>query len=78
MDEFLLFAVLAFESELIDLVQLTAACRAWAADKSKPLAELLVARGWLTARDCEFVESLVERKLVKHHSDPLAVVYTQL
>ena len=65
----LLFAVLAFESELLDLPQLTAACRAWAADKSKPLSELLVARGWLTARDCEFVESLVERKLAKHQHD---------
>ncbi len=66
----LLFAVLAYESELIDLVQLTAACRAWAADKCKPLAELLVARGWLSDRDREFVESLVERKLAKHQHDP--------
>jgi len=41
----LLFAVLAFEDELIDLQQLTAACRAWAGDKSKPLADLLVERG---------------------------------
>ncbi|MGZ0174606.1 MAG: hypothetical protein ACKVHE_34320 [Planctomycetales bacterium] len=45
----LLFAVLAFEDELIDLQQLTAACRAWAGDKSKPLAELLVDRDWVTA-----------------------------
>ena len=36
----LLFAVLAFESELIDLVQLTSACHAWAVDKSQPLAEM--------------------------------------
>ena len=41
----LLFAVLAFEDELIDLQQLTAACKAWAADKSKSLADLLVERG---------------------------------
>ncbi len=40
----LLFVVLAFESELIDLPQLTAACRAWAADKSKPLSELGASR----------------------------------
>ena len=37
----LLFVVLAFESELIDLPQLTAA---WAADKSKPLSELGASR----------------------------------
>ena len=52
----LLFAVLAFESDLIDLAQLTAACRAWVADKSKPIADLLVERGWITAEDRGFVE----------------------
>ena len=66
----LLFAVLAFESELIDLAQLTSACRAWAADKSKPLAEMLVERGWLTPKNCEFIEELVARKLAKHQHDP--------
>lgn len=32
----LLFAVLAFENEFLDLVQLTSACRAWSTDKSQP------------------------------------------
>ncbi len=68
-EKHLLFAVLAFESELIDLSQLTAACRAWAKDKSKPLADLLVQRGWITAADREFVEKQVERKLAKHQHD---------
>ena len=66
----LLFAVLAFENDFIDLAQLTAACRAWASDKSKPLAELLVERGWLTADDLAFVEKAVDRKLAKHQDDP--------
>ena len=65
----LLFAVLAFESEFLDLTQLTSACRAWAENKSRPLADLLVARGWLTAEDRVFVEKLLERKLVKHQND---------
>ena len=55
-EKHLLFAVLAFESDLIDLAQLTAACRAWVADKSKPIADLLVERGWITAEDRGFVE----------------------
>jgi len=66
----LLFAVLAFEDELIDLQQLTAACRAWASDKSKPLADLLVERGWITAEHRRFLEDKAERKLAKHQNDP--------
>lgn len=66
----LLFAVLAFENDLIDLAQLTAACRAWAADKSKPLADVLVERGWLTADDRAFVDKAVDRKLAKHQNNP--------
>jgi hypothetical protein len=66
----LLFAVLAFESELLDLAQLTAACQAWANDKSKPLAELLVERGWITESEREFLERQAERKLAKHQNDP--------
>jgi serine/threonine protein kinase len=66
----LLFAVLAFEDELIDLQQLTAACRAWAGDKSKPLAELLVERGWVTAEHRKFLEEKAERKLARHQNDP--------
>jgi serine/threonine protein kinase len=66
----LLFAVLAFESELLDLPQLTAACRAWAADKSKPIADLLVERGWITTEDRGFIEKQLDRKLAKHQHDP--------
>ncbi len=65
----LLFAVLAFESELLDLAQLTSACRAWAEDKSKLLSDLLVERGWLTLKNREFIDELVDRKLAKHQHD---------
>ena len=54
----LLFAVLAFESELLELAQLTSACRAWAEDKSKVLSDLLVERGWLTLKNREFIDEL--------------------
>jgi serine/threonine protein kinase len=66
----LLFAVLAFEDELIDLQQLTAACRAWADDKSKPLADLLVERGWINDDDRKFLEKQASKKLAKHQNDP--------
>ena len=65
----LLFAVLAFESELLDLAQLTSACREWAEDKSKLLSDLLVERGWLTPKNREFIDELVDRKLAKHQHD---------
>lgn len=68
-EQHLLFAVLAYECELLDLSQLTAACRIWSADKSKPLAELLVRRGWITAADREFLDKQVARKLAKHQHD---------
>ncbi|HQX50084.1 MAG TPA: protein kinase, partial [Planctomycetaceae bacterium] len=66
----LLFAVLAFESDLLSLPQLTAACRVWAADKSQSLADLLVRRGWISAEDRAFIEKQLERKLAKHQDDP--------
>ena len=69
-EQHLLFAVLAFEDDLIDLQQLTAACRAWAGDKSKPLADLLVERGWVTAEHRRFLEEKAERKLARHQNDP--------
>lgn len=68
-EKHLLFAVLAFECDLIDLAQLTAACRAWVANKLVPLADLLVQRGWLTATDREFLDKQLERKLAKHRYD---------
>ncbi len=69
-EKHLLFAVLAFESELLDLAQLTAACRTWAADKTKPLADLLVERDWITIAERDFVQKQLVRKLTKHQHDP--------
>ena len=43
-DRNLLFGVLAFQDEYIDLAQLAAICRAWVADKSRSIPQLLVER----------------------------------
>ena len=62
-ERYVLFAILAFESDLLDLPQFTAACRGWAADKSQPLADLLLKRGWINADDRDFLQKQLERKL---------------
>jgi len=69
-EQHLLFAVLAFEDELLDLQQFTSACRAWATDKSKSLADQLTERGWVTPEDRVFIEKKAARKLAKHQNDP--------
>lgn len=69
-EQHLLYTVLAFEDELIDLQQLTSACRTWASDKTKPLADLLVERGWVSDEDRAFLDRKSERKLAKHQNDP--------
>lgn len=68
-DRNLLFALLAFESDLLDLPQLTAACRAWTADKSHSLSDLLLQRGWIQGQDHAFLEKQVERRLARHQDD---------
>ena len=45
-------------------------CGAWAADKTQPLADLLVQRGWITADERGFLDKQLERKLAKHQHDP--------
>src|SRR5436309_1085741 len=68
-DRNLLFGVLALQADLLDAPRFAEACAAWAARKDTPLADLLVERGWLTPRDREDVERLLERKLRKHAGD---------
>ena len=55
-DRNLLFGVLAFQDEYIDLAQLAAICRAWAADKTHSIPQLLVERQWLSKPDRDNLE----------------------
>jgi serine/threonine-protein kinase len=68
-DRNLLFGVLALQADLIDQRQFAEACTAWSAGKDTPLADLLVARGWLTPADRADVEKFLDRKLKKHGGD---------
>ncbi len=68
-DRNLLFAALAFQNEYINLAQFAAVCRAWGADKSRPLAELIVERRWIDAQAKSELDRLVERKLSRYGGD---------
>jgi serine/threonine protein kinase len=68
-DRNLLFGVLALQADLLDSARFAEVCSAWATHKDTPLADLLVARGWLTPNDRADVEKLLDRKLKKHGGD---------
>jgi serine/threonine-protein kinase len=70
----LLFGVLALQQGLIDPGQFAAACAEWAALRAKPLAELLVARGWVTAEARAAVECFARLRIEKHHGDSRAAL----
>lgn len=65
----LLFGALAYQLEYIDLAQFSAVCRAWAADKSRPLPELLVERGWIDGQAKAELLRLAERKRNRYGGD---------
>ncbi|HEV3023200.1 MAG TPA: serine/threonine-protein kinase, partial [Pirellulales bacterium] len=71
-DHNLLFGVLALHADLLDAKRFAEACSAWAVHKEQPLAELLVARGWLTLADRADVQKLLDRKLSKHRGNARA------
>jgi eukaryotic-like serine/threonine-protein kinase len=61
-DRNLLFGVLALQAGLIDTPQLAEVCTAWAAQRRRPLAELLVERGWLSPEARAEIERALERE----------------
>jgi serine/threonine-protein kinase len=69
-DRDLLFGLLALQNGLIDQGRLVAAFQAWTLDKSRPLAEHLIARGDLDAEQRAGVEAMVGLHLKKHGGDP--------
>ncbi len=68
-DRNLLFGVLALQADLLTADQFAKASALWAADKGRPLADVLVEQGWLSASDRVDVEKLLQRKLAKHKGD---------
>ena len=68
-DRNLLFAVIALQDDLIDQTQFADVCAGWAVRLERPLAELLLDRGWIKEQDRQDVERKLERKLKKHRGD---------
>jgi hypothetical protein len=50
-DRNLLFGVLALQADLITPTRFAEACAEWAAHKDRPLSDLLLQRGWISADD---------------------------
>ena len=73
-DRNLLFGVLALQQDLIDAQQFAEACALWAIRKDRPLADVLVERGWVTADDRLDVEKFFRRKVKKHGGDVRATL----
>jgi eukaryotic-like serine/threonine-protein kinase len=65
-DRNLLFGLLALQNGLIDQVQLVAAFQAWTRERTRPLAEQLIARGDLDVEQRSLLEGLLAQHLKKH------------
>src|SRR5437588_4181288 len=68
-DRNLLFGILALQMDFIGRDALVAAMHAWVLDKHKPLGQLLVKHGALTADTCALLEALVQKHLALHGDD---------
>jgi tetratricopeptide (TPR) repeat protein/tRNA A-37 threonylcarbamoyl transferase component Bud32 len=68
-DRHLLFGLLALQNGLIQQAQLVAAFHAWTGDKSRPLADHLVALGHLNAAQRSVVEAMAGLHVEAHGGD---------
>jgi serine/threonine-protein kinase len=71
-DPSLLFGVLALHAELLTASRFVEACTLWADQKSMPLADLLVQRGWLSEADRAELQKRLDRKLQTDGGDAQA------
>jgi len=69
-DRNLLFGILALQMDFISREGLVTAMNAWVLEKSRPLGQLLLERGALTAQRHALVEALVREHLRVHGDDP--------
>ncbi|MFM9960261.1 MAG: WD40 repeat domain-containing serine/threonine protein kinase [Planctomycetaceae bacterium] len=65
-DRNVLFGVLALQMEFITQAGLIAALQAWTLQKSRPLGELLVELGHMSAEDRAALEPMVDRHVARH------------
>ena len=56
LDRNLLFGVLALQRDMIDQARFTEACSVWALAIGRPIADVLIERGWITNEDQSDIE----------------------
>jgi tetratricopeptide (TPR) repeat protein len=59
----LLLGILAIQGGYINLDQYSSACRMWASEKSRPLVEVLLGRGWIGPAEKDLLEASLARRL---------------
>src|SRR6266404_743856 len=69
-DRNLLFGILALQMDFISRDALIVAMNAWVLDKAKPLGQILVEQGALTAKAQDKLDAVVELHLELHGGDP--------
>jgi len=70
----LLFGVVAFQNGAVDAAGLAETYKAWAAERTLPLADLFVNRGLITDEQRIAVEKMVVNELEIHGGDPRAAL----
>src|SRR3954453_10574071 len=69
-DRNLLFGILALQMNFISRDALVAAMHAWVLDKHKPLGQILLEQGQLTAEQLQALDVLIVQHLKAHGDDP--------
>src|SRR5262249_42542531 len=69
-DRNLLFGILALQMDFISRDALITALHAWVLDKAKPLGQILLDQGQLSAERLQLLEALVAEHLRAHGDDP--------
>ncbi len=69
-DRNLLFGILALQMDFLSRYALIQGMNAWILEKSKPLGQVLVEKGSLSAELRDFVEAMIDKHLQMHGSDP--------
>jgi len=69
-DKNLLFGVLAVQLDFVSRDQLIAATGLWVLEKQRPLSEIFVEQGMISADESQLVDSVVQKHLQRHNNDP--------
>src|SRR4051794_3097598 len=69
-DRNLLFGILALQMDFVSRDALIAAMNVWVLEKTKPLGQILLEQGHLSAQRLHLLDALVEEHLQAHNNDP--------